>query len=275
MMKKLLFFMLLPLVIYAKPVDALAVIVNDEPITVYEIHKAQTRFKVGKDQAVNILIKIKLEDFEIKNRKINTSNYKIEERFKKVAAGNNMSSSNFENALRAKNVNVIKFKDEIKGQLDRETLYEQIVRSEIKKPTDVELKNYYDRNSHLFNIPKEIEITKYTSFSAKTLNELHKNPLMQNPDIKSEDAKIETNRMHRQLLQVLLRTKEGSFTPILPVAKGVFATIFVKKKLGIMNFDFESNKDKIITIMYKSREQDILKGYFNKVRADSIIKVLR
>ncbi len=274
-MKKLLFFMLLPLVIYAKPVDALAVIVNDEPITVYEIHKAQTRFKVNKDEAVNILIKVKLEDFEIKNRKINTSNYKIEERFKKIAAGNNMSSSNFENALRAKRVNVIKFKDEIKGQLDREMLYEQIVRSEIKKPTDEELKSYYDRNSHLFNIPKEVGITKYTSFSAKALNALQQNPLMQNPDIKSEDAKIETKRVPRQLLEVLLKTKEGNFTPILPVAKGVFITIFIKKKLGMMNFDFESNKNKIVTVMYKNREQDILKGYFNKVRTDSIIKVLR
>ena len=57
-------------------VDGVSIIINKEPITLYDIHKYATRFNLSKKEALDILVRQKLEDSEIKKLAISVDNFK-------------------------------------------------------------------------------------------------------------------------------------------------------------------------------------------------------
>ena len=274
-MKKVLFLLLFLASSYAGVVDGIAVIVDNEPITLYEIDQAQRELGFSREQAVNFLIKRKVEDTLIKERNIGIDEYLVAERFKGMAEKNGLSLSKFKSAIIRKNGSIGGFYKGIRKQLQREKLYSMIIRSEVQKPTDVELKNYYLSNKNLFSMPTHVELIKYSSFSKNLLREVQRNPMLQNPDIKREVAKIDLRKMNRQILEIILQTKEGSFTEILPVNRNLSMLLYIKNKIGAKEFDFEANKDKVMMIYYKTQESKVLRNFFNKQISDSTITVIR
>ncbi len=260
--------------IYAGVIDGIAVVVNNEPITLYEIKKTQKQFKFSNEQAVNFLVKRKVEDNLINERRIEVNEYEINDRFKQLAKREGLSLAKFQEMIRRQS-SLEHFNSELTKQIQREKLYQMILRSEIKKPTDDELLAYYRNNIGLFKMPTHVEVIKYTAYSQSLLRAVLQNPMLQNPDLKQEEEKIDLKKTSRALLEVILKTKESSFSPILPLNKNLFMLLYVKNKIGAKKFDFESSKDKVLMIYYKTRESTVLRSFFNKQIADSVITIIR
>jgi len=275
-MKKILFLTLfLFATTYAGVVDGIAVVVDNEPITLYEIDRVQQKYNFSKEEAVNFLIKRKVEDNLIKERNIRVDEYLVEDRFKQIARKNGLSLAKYKSAIIQQNGTLTGFYKGIRKQLQREKLYQMIIRSEVQKPTDEELKDYFLANKDLFSMPTHVELIKYSSFSRNLLMAIQKNPMLQNPDLKREVAKIDLRKVNRAILEVILRTKEGRFTEILPVNRNLSMLLYIKNKIGAKEFDFEKNKDKVLMFFYKTQESKVLRNFFDKQISDSVITVIR
>ena len=72
-MFKLLLPLLLFLGVHAEMVDGVAVVVEDAPITLYDIQKEMRTTRVDKKTAIDILIRKKLEEQQIKKRGLRVS----------------------------------------------------------------------------------------------------------------------------------------------------------------------------------------------------------
>jgi len=275
-MKKILFLTLfLFATTYAGVVDGIAVVVDNEPITLYEIDRVQQKYNFSKEEAVNFLIKRKVEDNLIKERNIRVDEYLVEDRFKQIARKNGLSLAKYKSAIIQQNGTLTGFYKGIRKQLQREKLYQMIIRSEVQKPTDEELKDYFLANKDLFSMPTHVELIKYSSFSRNLLMAIQKNPMLQNPDLKREVVKIDLRKVNRAILELILKTKEGRFTEILPVNKNLSMLLYIKNKIGAKEFDFEKNKDKVLMFFYKTQESKVLRNFFDKQISDSVISVIR
>jgi hypothetical protein len=86
-MKKLLFSILLSLSIAnAGLIDAVALTVNNDAITLYDIEKKSEQNNVNKNQAVSMLIDELLYEQELKKHNITVSLFDVNNHLEKVAA---------------------------------------------------------------------------------------------------------------------------------------------------------------------------------------------
>ena len=82
-------------------IDAIAIKVNNEIITLVEIdHKMQVQ-KLDKQTAVNLIIDEMLFRQEVKKNRILVSNLDIEEQLSKIASLNNMTLDKFKQVVKA------------------------------------------------------------------------------------------------------------------------------------------------------------------------------
>ena len=88
-MKKILLASLIFLSLNAKIVDKIVAVVNNSPITSYDIKTLQNNLHINKNQALNMLIDKKLIQNEIKKRGISVDDYEINDAMRNIAKRNN------------------------------------------------------------------------------------------------------------------------------------------------------------------------------------------
>ena len=88
------------------------------------------------------------------------------------------------------------------------------------------------------------------------------------------EGTIETKALDPGLIYVFKNTKEGSFTPIIPI-KDTFAVFYVKDKKDFAVADFESVKSEVNERYTKQKEMDAVRDYFEKLKASAKVKVFR
>ncbi len=162
-MKKLLkscllsIILFLPVVARAELANEIAAIVNDDPITTYEVEKEQADMEkslaknvpgdaAGKDrlreEALNSIINKKLITQKIGELGIKVSDDEIKQMIENVKKQNNISQETLEAALKSQGVSYEQYKAQIKEQLERLRLISQEVRAKVQI-TDKEIREYY------------------------------------------------------------------------------------------------------------------------------------
>ena len=111
----------------AGTVDGVSVIINKEPITLYDVFKYSQRFNISKKESLDILVRQKLEDSEIKKLGITVDNFEIDQYIENLAISNNMNQYDFLNMIRSKNIEISEYKEDLKKKLQRDKLYKKIV----------------------------------------------------------------------------------------------------------------------------------------------------
>ena len=86
---------------YAGLVNAISVIINNEPITLYEIYKYANKLHVSTKESLDVLIRQKLEDAQIKKLNISASDFEVESYIKKLATKNGISEFKFFEMLKS------------------------------------------------------------------------------------------------------------------------------------------------------------------------------
>jgi hypothetical protein len=259
---------------FAGMINGVALIVNDEPITIYDIDNTMSVNKIGKNQAVGLLIDKALYEQSIKENNISADIFEINDYIEKLANANGMDIYTFKSVVKQKYGDYTAFEDEAKDAVIRQKLIQKIVKGQLAIATDEDMQLYYEKNKEQFSTSKFYEVTQYTSKNKSSLNSAIKNPMVLPSDVEREPVRLASDKLQPQMQYLLNETKTNSFTPIFTANKQ-FISLFVTRKEGTTSLNFESVKAKIFNDMMSLREKKYLKDYFEKEKLTADIKIVR
>ncbi len=252
----------------------ISVVINNEPITLYEIHKYSEQFNIPKKEAFNLLVRQKLEKSQIKKLGISADIFEVDKFINNLASKNGLNRYQFINMLKEQDIDIDKYKEEIKAQIKRDKLMRSIYRDKIKEIEEEELKAFYEENLDEFKTANNFIVSIYSSQNPENLKAIQNNPMLSFPDVKVENKTIEAGSLNPKLKGLLNSTKQGSFTQILTI-QNTPTMFFMKEKKGSTHIPFEDVKNNIYRVLSKKKKDEAVKDYFEKLKASAIIHVLR
>lgn len=275
-MRSLILFFITVASLQAWMVDGVAVLVKEEPITLYDIQQEMQQKKVSQKQAVDLLIRQKLEAQEIKTRDLSVQPSEVEERVQQIAQRNNLSISQLYDAVwSTQHLTSDQFKAKLEQTMLRQKLYRAIAMSNVDEPSEADMREYYRLHSEKFSHPDTINVTVYHAPAKGELNRKMNNPMLNLDDVKTQDAALPYARIEPQLAELLLKTKDGSFTPILPDPKGGFVSFYIRSKSMPVMQPFDKVESQVKEEMMADEREAALKDYFDRARLNADIKTLR
>lgn len=266
----LLLFMIFALS-YARQINAIALTVDQEIITEYEISKLMQEKKISKQEAINELIDDKLELAEIKKYKILVNEFELENEMNKMLMQSNSSLNQLKANLSKKDFQ--KAKENFKKQLEKRRLYEALVSAYKVDTSEQGLRSYYDSNPDDFVIFTQISVEVLSSSEASELEKL-KTSKRKAASIQSESVILSPQNSDIRLLAFLSRLKPGEYTPIMQ-NNNIFMMYKVKNKEQAQTLPFDEIKSEITNLYASKQREEYLSDYFNKLRAKADIKYLR
>jgi parvulin-like peptidyl-prolyl isomerase len=157
-------------------IDAVSVVVDNEPITIYEIYRLSKQFDIQTREALDILIRQKLELSQIKTMNIQVSDYDINQQIGEIAAKNNLSIQAFYNALKNEGIPTDVYKAELKKKMQQDKLYQYVLSSKFQAANEDDLLSYYNENQKEFMRFDSFDVIKFESQDAKDLENIYKKP---------------------------------------------------------------------------------------------------
>ena len=260
----------------AKMVGGVAVVVKDNGITTYDIEKEMRISHIGMKLAVNKLVREKLEEIEVKERRISVSSGEVYDDIKETAKRNNMSVNEFyEATLNSSGLTSAELKRKVKQKLLSKKLYSAISYSQVLQPTDEELEEYYNLHKDKYSHPVSFKTVIYQSKNKLKLIEKIQNPMFYSQAVQQSEQVLPYDRIAPKLAKLLEKTPINGFTSVIPDGRGGYMSFYIKEIESAKDSGFESIKYQLInTIMAEKREQ-VLSDYFARLRANAEIKFLR
>lgn len=275
-MSKILLLVLLTLGLNAAVYDGVAIVVKDKAITLLDIEKEMQTSNISAAQAADTLIRQQLEAVEIDERNIVVSSSEVYDDIKKMAARNNMSISDFYDAVRdANGLSSTEFKEKIKQKLLSQKLYVAIAYSSISEPSEAELEEYYKLHKDDFKNPAAFTVIIYDSKEKAKLQEKVDNPMFYSPDIATNEQVLPYDRISPELASLLQRTALNSFTPIVPNGKGGFMSFYIKAIESAKEGGFDSVRTQLVNAIMEDKRELVLSDYFARLRHNADINVIR
>ncbi|DAB36680.1 MAG TPA: hypothetical protein CFH80_03570 [Sulfurospirillum cavolei] len=265
---------LTPSIVTAATLDGVSVIINKEPITLFDVFKYSQRFQISKKEALDILVRQKLEDSEIKKQGISVDGFEVDQHIDKLAINNQMSTYDFLNMLRSKNIDTLEYKEEIKKKLQRDKLYQKIVRDKMKQLSDGELLAYYNENQNEFSQAASFDVSIYTSANQQSLTTIQNNPMSAMSDVELKDTTFEATKMDQNLAGLLNKTPVGKFSSVVKTDQG-YVMFFVKNKHDVKAISFDNAKNYIYGKLADGKEKQSIDDYFEKLKSSANIQVVR
>ena len=257
----------------AKYINGISAIVDGEIITDYDIQKLIDALKISPSQALNILIRQKLEDAQIKAMEINPSEIEINAQMSQIGARSGFKDwSEFEKALKNQGVNINDFRAQVKNNIALEKLYSNITNRPNANITQENARRFYQNNKSLFSRFINATITQYSSQNAQDLENLKaKKP---NNALSAKAQKISATSTDARLVELVANTKIGDFTPIIP--QGGFYVMFkINDKDGIYTPNFEDIEENVAQAMIAQEKEAMIEDYFNKLRVSANIQIIK
>jgi parvulin-like peptidyl-prolyl isomerase len=259
---------------FGNMVNGIALTVNDDPITLYDIDKTMSENKIGKNEAVGLLIDKILYEQAVKENNISADIFDINDYIEKLANANGMDLYSFKSVVKQKYGNYELFENEAKEAVIRQKLIQRIVKGQLPIATQEDMELYYEKNKNQFSTSKSYEVIQYTSKNRASLTNAINNPMVILADVQKTPIKLNIENLQPQMQYLLNETKTNSFTPIFTANKQ-FVSLFVIRKEGTTSLDFETVKAKIFNDMMSLREKKYLKDYFEKQKLTADIKIVR
>ncbi|MFT5659550.1 MAG: peptidyl-prolyl cis-trans isomerase SurA [Sulfurimonas sp.] len=275
-MYKFLIILASGLALSANMVAGVAIVVKDRAITLHDIKEEMQISQVNEKRAVSTLIRKKLEESEIKNRKISVSSTEVYDDIKDTAKRNNMSISDlYEAALNANGISSADLKIKVKEKLLSKKLYGAIAYSKASKPADSELEEYYDLNKESFSHPASFTTVIYQTTDKNALNKKIENPMFYAPQIQTQEQELPYDKVSPELAKLLQRTPVNTFSPIVPDGKGGYLSFYIQGVKGVQDLGFEKMKGQIENMIMGKKREQVLSDYFAKLKDNADINILR
>jgi len=255
-------------------ITGVSVIINDEPITLYEVYKYSQKFKISKKESLNLLVRQKLEESQIKKFGIDADTFEVDQYIEHIANNNGMSQYEFFNMLKSKDIKINDYKKEIKAKIKKDKLYQRIFAGKLGSIDESEVEKFYKSNPEQFRQANSFDVTSYTSTNGNNLIAIIKNPMLRPSAVQIEDKEIPASALSNQLKALLNQTKDGTFSKITTI-KNQKIMFFVKEKKDFITLPYDKVKQSIYRVLSQQKEQAILKDYFEKIKASATIEVVR
>lgn len=256
-------------------VNAISALVENEPITYFEIYDVSDKLKVSTREAFDILVRQKLEDAQIKNLSIKATNYEIKSRIENIAKQNSMTLRQFKEVLSSQKINFENYQKEIARQLKQEKLYKRIFAQKISAPDESDLKRYYEQNKERLSSSSSFNVTRYSSKARYLLEEQRQSLMSVINGVDMENEQIEQNGLDPKLSYMFNSMKINSFTPILEDGAGNFLLFYLNSKDGQVIPEYESSKDLILRVYEEELRKEAIGEYFDKLKVKANIKIIR
>ncbi len=168
MIKNILGILILAGYLNAGLTNAIAVVINDSVITLYDIDNVMEDKGASHNQAVSILIDKTLYEQEIKRFSLKVSKEDILSYIEKLAKANGMSMMEFKDAIVKQKQNYQVFVADIKKRLLNQKLISKIAAGKLQRATDDDIQIYYDNNIEQFKVtPKSIQVVPLKDVKSK------------------------------------------------------------------------------------------------------------
>ncbi len=259
---------------YAGLVDAVSIVVNDQPITLYEIYKTERKLGLDKQKAVEYLIRQKLKQEEMKRLGVHVDEFDVTNEIERIAKQNGIDSLKLRSILDQRGVDWNQYKKEVKEKLLQEKLYKKILSTKIQPPSEATLKEYYKLHIDEFSIPEAIKVIQYSAPDRKSLAEAMRNPMAAVPGVTRQPQTIPSSQLNQQLLYMLTQTPKGHFTQPIPV-NGQYVAFYVQDFINPKPIPFEQVQQRVYAKWMEEKRKEALKSHFDKLRAEADVRVLR
>ncbi|MDX4062660.1 peptidyl-prolyl cis-trans isomerase [Aliarcobacter skirrowii] len=274
MKKILLIFSLFIGFTLANTINGIAVLVNEDPITIYDIKEDMKKRVVDENISVSYLIDKTLFEQLVKQNNISADIFDINEQIEKLANSNGMDVYSFKSIIKQKYPNYNDFENEVKDSVIRQKLIKKLVRGQLAIATIDDVKLYYEKNISKYQTSKYFYVTQYSSSNKEDLIEKISTPMKVIPSVTVSELKIDSKDINAQLQYVLTTTKNRSFTPIFTL-NNQYISLYVKNKEGSEAINFDIVKDRIFNEIMEQREKVFLEQHFEKQKLTADIKVIR
>lgn len=271
-MKKLILlgFITLLTLSQAKMVDAIAIIVEGEPITTAEIHAVQRQMQVSKEQATDLLIQDRLQKSAMKDVQIDEAD--VDAKIAGIAAQNNLTIPKMQKILKEQGTTWNNYRSSVKEAMKKEKFFQENVVSSIPAPSEDELKLFYRNHQDEFTIPASVSMIEYSAPSEESMKKFlqTKKP----KGVKNRSVTKSTKDLNPSLLGSILQTQDGSFTR--PFNAGdKYISYKVLSKKGKVNMSFEAAQGAVAAKWRQQQQSKALKDYFEKIKTNADIQILR
>ncbi|MCR6581823.1 peptidyl-prolyl cis-trans isomerase [Campylobacter insulaenigrae] len=262
-------------ILYAQTIGGVAMIVENEPITLYDINQAMKQLKTNdKQKAIAFLVDDKIQQNEAKNFGIVISDFDLKNKLDQIAKGNNTDINGLQKNMEKKGLNFELFKEQVHKDMQRERLYHSIMQNAKVNINDEVLKKFYEDNLDKFSTFSNVDLVVYNSTNPELLQQLLQNPMYKNEQIKSKAISLNASNIDPRLLALLNNTKAGDFTPVLN-GENAYIIYFVKEKYGKNPIDFDLIKEQIGNAYTINQKELALKNHLDKIRSNAHIEEIR
>jgi hypothetical protein len=259
---------------FAEMTNGIALTVNDEPITLFDIEKTMNENKITRNQAAAMLIDKALYEQAVAQNFIGADVFEINDYIEKLASSNGMDLYTFKSVIKQKYGNYETFENEAKDAVIRQKLIKKIVKGQLAVATQEDMELYYEKNKDQFSTSKFYDVVQYASSNKASLMGAINNPMVIAEDVQKTSLKLSADNLQPQLQFLLNDAKINSFTPVFSANKQ-FISLLVVKKEGTTALGFETVKAKIFNDIMMNREKKYLKDYFEKQKLTADIKIVR
>ena len=257
----------------AEVINSVIAVVENEPITNYELAQVKKAQRVGDAEALEILINSKVKTAEIKKRGIMVNSYEIDQRIAAIAAQNNMNLDQFKNAVAKQGISKAKFREDIKNSLQEEKLYGSFENEIRKSVTPENVRQFYNQNLSLFTTFESVTLTRYITKNQNALNSVLKNPNARPSGVHVQRGTLKNSQMDEGLRYIITSVPQGEFSPVIPTTNG-YELFYVNSKKGVQTADFESVQEKAIEAYVLSKRQQMLKEFNERLRSNANIRII-
>ncbi|MCR4941332.1 MAG: peptidyl-prolyl cis-trans isomerase [Campylobacter sp.] len=275
MLKKAIFASLVcAICLQADTVNAVAAIVENEPITLYEIEKVRQDLKISSAHAFDLLVRDRLEQSQIKALGISVSPFEINDRVENMAKKNGLTNNEFRNQIEEKGIRFIDFKKDLEKSMLQEKLYKNIFAGVGKNINERNARTYYENNVGQFSTFESISVTVYSAKDGNLLMQQQQSGLDPLKGVKTQVLKLNYENISQRLAVLLATTPERSFTRPLQGPNG-YDMFYVNVKNGSRQPSFEEIKDEVMNMLFQAEQEKVATDYFDKLRAKAKINFLR
>jgi len=271
-MKKLILIGCIALFTFAeaKMVNGIAMIVNGEAVTTSEIRAVQKQMGVSKKQATDLLIQDRLQKSAMK--KIAVPETEVDAKITQIAAQNNLTVPKMQKLLQQQGTSWSKYRKSVKESIKKQKFYREKVASTVAKPSEDELKLFYQKHKKEFVLPTSISMVEYSSSSEATMKKFLETK--KKNGVRSRSVKKNTSSINSALLGTILQTQNGSYTR--PFNAGdKYISYKIISKNGQRSMSFEDAKGAVAGKWRQQQQGKALKDYFEKMKTNADIRVIR
>ncbi len=257
-------------VVWAGTTNAIAVVVEGEPITTHEISTLQKRAHISKQQAIDLLIQDRLQKTAMKH--IVVSDAEVEQEIAKIASLNHLDVNKMKKIIEAQGTPWKQYKKSIRTMIKQRRFFQQELAQTLPEPTEAELKQLYDKEKKRFVMPSTIVTTEYRANTKEALEALRKKKTYNGVTHKKRVFK--TKNLNRAMLDTLMQVPKGGFTePLNTGNQWVMYRVWAKEGRRTMSFD--EAHDAVASVWRREQQELVLKDYFQKRKTEADIRYLR